>query len=142
MSRLLPLGGPHASANARLTVRAHRLLVERVRLVARWHMSPRSLVCPDSARTAGSRATRARASRVCRTDRRPHRMPTRSSPELEARVAAARWHAAVRTGSVMSSTCRPARTRILGRHQRPHLPDRDPLTVQPIRALKADREPL
>jgi transposase InsO family protein len=126
--------------NARLTFHGRRLLVQRVR--------EQQMPVAQVARAMG--VSRQCAHRwVARFDAegeaglwdrssRPHRMPTRTSPELEARVLAAR--AAHRRGPdwLAAEIGIPARTisRVLARHGVARLAVCDPMTGEVIRASK------
>jgi transposase InsO family protein len=69
---------------------------------------------------------------------RPLRMPTRTSPEIEAQVVAARLEHRRGQDWIGAELGVPARTvsRILRRHQLPRLADCDPLTGEVIRSSK------
>lgn len=70
---------------------------------------------------------------------RPHRMPARTSPEVEAQVVEVRRRERRGRDWIAAELGVPARTvsRILARHQMPHLDLLDPMTGQLIRASKA-----
>jgi transposase InsO family protein len=126
--------------NARLTFHGRRLLVQRVR----EHQMPIS----HAAKAMG--ISRQCAHRwVARFDAegeaglhdrssRPHRTPTRTSPELEAAVIAARFEHRRGQDWLGPELGIPARTvsRILRRHQMPLLAACDPMTGEIIRASK------
>jgi transposase InsO family protein len=69
---------------------------------------------------------------------RPHRMPTKTSPEIEAQVVAARLEHRRGQDWLGPELGVPARTvnRILARHKLPRLADCDPLTGEVIRSSK------
>jgi len=70
---------------------------------------------------------------------RPHRMPARTSPEVEAQVVEVRRRERRGRDWIAAELGVPARTvsRILARHQMPHLDLLGPMTGQLIRASKA-----
>jgi transposase InsO family protein len=125
--------------NARLTVHARRLLVERVasgRPVA--HVAKELGVSRQCAHRWVARYSQEGEVGLQDRSSRPHRTPTRTNTEVEARVVAARR--AHRRGPdwLAAELGVPARTvsRILRRHQLPYLADCDSLTGEPIRSSK------
>ncbi|MFZ7089433.1 IS481 family transposase [Curtobacterium sp. RRHDQ10] len=128
-------------ANARLTLHGRRLLVARVvedrRPVA--HVAKELGV---SRQCAHRWVRRFRAEGVVGlSDRssRPRRMPTKTSPERETLVLAARIRLRFGPARLAAETGVPARTisRILRRHEVPPLAWLDPITGAPIRATRA-----
>lgn len=125
--------------NARLTVHGRRLLVDRVRAgmpvahVAKAMGVSRQCAHRWVARFAaeGEDGLRDRSSR-------PHSSPTRTSPEVEQRVLAARRELRRGPDRLGPEVGVPARTvsRILRRHDIPRLCQCDPLTGELIRASK------
>lgn len=126
--------------NARLTFHGPRLLVRRVRdegmpvaLVARAMGVSRQCAHRWVARFDAEGA-------VGLWDRssRPHRMPTRTSPEVECLVVAARIEQRRGQDWLGPELGIPARTvsRVLRRHNLPRLRECDPLTGEVIRASK------
>jgi transposase InsO family protein len=126
--------------NARLTVHGRRLLVHRVREqgmpvahVARAMGISRQCAHRWVARfdTEGDAGLFDRSSR-------PHRMPTRTAPEVEALVLAARVEHRRGQDWLGPELGLPARTvsRILRRHHVPRLSVCDPMTGEVIRASK------
>jgi transposase InsO family protein len=69
---------------------------------------------------------------------RPHTMPTRTAAEVEARIVALRTRERRGPDWLAAELGVPARTisRVLRRHQVPHLADCDPLTGEVLRASK------
>lgn len=126
--------------NARLTFHGRRLLVQRVR--------DEGMPVAHAAKTMG--VSRQCAHRwVARFDAegdaglwdrssRPHCIPTRSSPEVEAAVVAARVEHRRGQDWLGPELGIPARTvsRILRRHDVPRLAECDPLTGEVVRASK------
>lgn len=125
--------------SARLTVHGRRLIVQRHQ--AGWkqaHIAAAMGVSRKCVRTWIARyAAEGEAGLVTRPSR-PHTTPTRTSPEVEQRVLAARQ--AHRQGQDVLGlrVGVPARTvaRILRRHGVPYLRDCDPMTGQVIRSSK------
>lgn len=126
--------------NARLTLHGRRLLVRRVR--------DEGMPVSHAARAMGiSRQcahrwiarfdTEGDAGLVDRSSR-PHRMPRRTAPEVEARVVAARGEHRRGPDWLGAELGVPARTvaRILARHGVPRLAACDPMTGEVIRASK------
>ena len=128
-------------ANARLTLHGRRLLVARVlddhRPVA--HVAKELGVSRQCAHRWVRRFRAEGAAGLSDRSSRPLQTPTKTSPEREAAVLAAR--AELRFGPVRlaAKTGVPARTisRILRRHQVPPLAWLDPITGAPIRATRA-----
>ena len=131
--------------NARLTVHGRQLLVERVasgRPVA--HVAKELGVSRQCAHRWVARYAAEGVGGLQDRSSRPHRMPTRTSAAVEARVLAARERAPPWAGLARPELGVPARTvsRILRRHQMPPWRCCDPLTGQVIRSSKTDRHPL
>ena len=128
-------------ANARLTVYGRRLLVRRVRdggmPVA--HVAAAMGVSRQCAHRWVRRFDIEGEAGLVDRSSRPHRMPARTSPEVEQAVLDAR--ATYRRGPdwLGPELGVPARTvtRILRRHRVPYLAECDPLTGEVIRASKA-----
>lgn len=126
--------------NARLTVHGRRLLVERIRdqgmPVA--HVAKAMGVSRQCAHRWVARYDAEGVSGLEDRSSRPHSMPTRTSPEVEAKVLAARAELRQGQDRIGPELGVPARTvsRILRRHQVPRLCDCDPLTGEVIRASK------
>jgi transposase InsO family protein len=125
--------------NARLSVHGRLLLVERVasgRPVA--HVAKELGVSRQCAHRWVARYREGGVDALVDRSSRPHRMPTRTSSEVEARVVDARRSRRLGQDCLGPELGVPARTvsRILRRHQLPYLADCDPLTGQPIRSSK------
>ena len=126
--------------NARLTVHGRRLLVERVRgqgmPVA--HVAKAMGVSRQCAHRWVARYDAEGFAGLEDRSSRPHSMPTRTRPEVEAKVLAARSTLRQGQDRIGPELGVPARTvsRILRRHQVPRLCDCDPLTGEVIRASK------
>jgi transposase InsO family protein len=126
--------------NARLTVHGRRLLVERVRgegmPVA--HVAKAMGVSRQCAHRWVARFDAEGLAGLEDRSSRPRSMPTRTSPEVEARVLAARVELRQGQDRIGPEVGVPARTvsRILRRHQVPRLCECDPLTGEVIRASK------
>ena len=128
---------PHR--NARLTVHGRQLLVERVALgrpVA--HVAKELGVSRQCAHRWVARHAAEGVGGLQDRSSRPHRLPTRTSAAVEARVIAAREEHRRGPGWLGPELGVPARTvsRILRRHQMPPLALLDPLTGQVIRSSK------
>lgn len=127
--------------NARLTVHGRLLLVQRVRFEGMpiAHVAKAMGVSRQCAsRWVGRFDTEGEAGLADRSSR-PHSMPTRTSPDVEARVVAARTEHRRGPDWLGPELGVPARTvtRILHRHQMPKLCELDPLTGERIRSSKA-----
>ena len=124
--------------NARLTFQGRRLLVARVRVQGMpvAHVAKAMGISRQCAHRWVVRFDCEGDAGLWDRSSRPVRMPTKTSPEVEARVLAAR--AAHRRGQdwLGPELGVPARTvsRILRRHQVPRLCECDPLTGEVIRA--------
>lgn len=125
--------------NARTTFQGRLLIIERHR--AGWPQAHISAAMGISRRcvkkwidryaSEGEQGLHDRSSR-------PHTMPARTRPEVEQRVIALRHTERCGRDLLSARTGVPARTisRILARHQVPHLSRLDPLTGEVIRASK------
>jgi transposase InsO family protein len=128
-------------ANARLTVHGRLLLVQRViadqRPVA--HVAKELGISRQCAHRWIARFRVEGPAGLVDRSSRPHRMPTRTPPQVEARVLAARSMHRQGPDRLAEQTGVPARTvtRILRRHGMPRLAETDPLTGAVIRASKA-----
>ena len=125
--------------NARLTVHGRQLLVQRVasgRPVA--HVAKELGVSRQCAHRWVARHAAEGETGLADRSSRPHRMPGRTSLEVEAKVVAARREHRRGPDWLGPELGMPARTvaRILRRHHLPYLADCDPLTGQPIRSSK------
>ena len=126
--------------NARLTAHGRRLLVERIRgqgmPVA--HVAKAMGVSRQCAHRWIARYDAEGLAGLEDRSSRPHSSPTRTSPELEAKVLAARVELRQGQDRLGPELGVPARTvsRILRRHHIPRLRDCDPLTGEVIRASK------
>jgi transposase InsO family protein len=126
--------------NARLTVHGRRLLVRRVREehMPIAHAAKQLGVSRQCAHRWVARFDQHGDAGLVDRSSRPHRCPTRTSPEVEARVVAARlefrrgpdW-----LGPMLGVAARTV-NRILRRHRLPRLACCDPLTGEVIRASK------
>jgi transposase InsO family protein len=125
--------------NARLTFHGRRLLVWRVRdgmpVAHVAHAMGISRQCAH--RWVARFDTEGEAGLLDRSSR-PHRMPTRTAPQVEARVLAARVEHRRGQDWLGPELGVPARTvsRILRRHRVPRLAACDPMTGEVIRASK------
>lgn len=126
-------------ANARLTVRGRMLIVER--RGQGWkqaHIAAAMGVSRKTVRYWLHRfATEGEAGLADRSSR-PHRCPTRTAPQVEARVVALRRAQRRGRDQIAAELGVPARTvsRILARHHVPHLAVLDPMTGERLRASK------
>lgn len=126
-------------ANARLTVHGRRLIVDRAQ--AGWKQSHIAAAMGVSRRCVQRWIGRYRAegdAGLVDRSSRPHRSPRRTLPELEQLVVALRLRERSGRDDIATRTGVPARTvsRILARHQVPHLSRLDPISGQLIRASK------
>lgn len=126
--------------NARLTVHGRRLLVHRVRVEGApvAHVAKAMGVSRQCAHRWVKRWDEEGDAGLVDRSSRPARTPTRTSPELEAQVLAARVEHRRGQDWLGPELGVPARTvnRILRRHQVPRLVECDPLTGEVIRASK------
>jgi transposase InsO family protein len=126
--------------NARLTVHGRRLLVRRVREQGMpvAHVARAMGVSRQCAHRWLARFEAKGDAGLCDRSSRPHRQPTRTSPELEAVVVAARVEHRRGQDWLGPELGVPARTvsRILRRHHMPRLSVCDPMTGEVIRASK------
>ncbi|PKZ40746.1 IS481 family transposase [Kytococcus schroeteri] len=126
--------------SARLTVHGRRLIVQRYQ--AGWKQAHIAAAMGVSRKTVAVWIARYEAegeTGLLTRSSRPHSMPRRTAPHVEARVLAARAEHRVGQDVLAVRVGVPARTinRILHRHGVPLLRDCDPLTGQVIRASKA-----
>ena len=127
--------------NARLTVRGRLLLVQRVirdqRPVA--HVAKELGVSRQCAHRWVRRFQLEGPAGLFDRSSRPHSTPSRTTPDREVAVLAARNNLRAGPVRIAAATGVPARTvsRILVRHHVPHLSWCDPLTGQLIRASRA-----
>src|SRR5258706_8748842 len=127
--------------NARLTVHGRRLLVHRVRAQGMpvAHVARAMGVSRQCAHRWVARFDAEGEAGLVDRSSRPHRMPTRTAAEIEARVIAAR--AEHRRGpdwlGPELGVPPPTRSRILRRHNVPRLAVCDPMTGEGIRSSKA-----
>src|ERR1700761_821429 len=126
-------------ANARTTVFARRLMVERV--AAGWPAAHVAEQLGVSRATVGKWLRRhAEGGDAALADRssRPRRMPARTPRRIEQRVLAARRRR--KRGAVVLAAelgLNPSTVgRILARHQVPHLAAIDPVTGEPVRSSR------
>jgi transposase InsO family protein len=127
-------------ANARLTVHGRLLLVQRVasgRPAA--HVARELGISRQCAYRWVRRYAAGGLAGLADRSSRPHRMPRRTPPAVEAQVVAARRGLRRGPAFIAQATGVPARTvsRIVRRAGEPRLADCDPLTGQVIRASKA-----
>ena len=126
--------------SARLTVHGRRLIVQRHQ--AGWkqaHIAAAMGVSRKCVKTWIDRyAAEGEAGLVTRSSR-PHSMPSRTSPEVEQKVLAARAEHRDGPDVLGPKVGVPARTvsRILRRHRVAHLRELDPITGEVIRSSKA-----
>jgi transposase InsO family protein len=133
-----------AHVNARLTVHGRLLLVHRVRVQGRpvAHVAKELGVSRQCAHRWVARFDTDGEAGLHDRPSRPHTSPTRTSAEAEQRVLAARTEhrcgpiGLARHARVPAATC----GRILRRHGVPRLADCDPLSGQPIRAVRRSPE--
>ena len=126
--------------NARLTFHGRRLLVQRVRdqHMPIAHVAKAMGISRQCAHRWVARFDAEGIAGLEERSSRPLRMPTRTSPEIEAQVVAARLEHRRGQDWIGAELGVPARTvsRILRRHQLPRLADCDPLTGEVIRSSK------
>lgn len=126
--------------NARLTFHGRRLLVERVRSQGMpvAHVAKAMGVSRQCAHRWLNRYDAEGLDGLEDRSSRPHRMPTRTSPEVETAVVAARAEHRRGPDWLGPEIGVPARTvsRVLRRHGVPKLAECDPLTGDVIRASK------
>ncbi len=125
--------------NARLTFHGRRLLVERVHQgMPVAHVAKAMGVSRQCAHRWLARYDTEGSAGLWDRSSRPHHSPTRTSPEVEAEVLAARAEHRRGPDWLGPELGVPARTvsRILRRHQVPKLAACDPLTGEVIRASK------
>jgi transposase InsO family protein len=130
-----------AHRNVRLTLYGRWLIVQRVR-EQHWPVAHAARAVGVSRQCAHRWIARFDAEGVAGLEdrsSRPRSMPTRTSPEVEAAVLAARAEQRRGQDWLGPELGVPARTvsRILRRHQVPHLAVCDPMTGEVIRASKA-----
>jgi transposase InsO family protein len=127
--------------NARLTFHGRRLLVQRVReqQVPVAHVAKAMGISRQCAHRWVARFDAEGEAGLWDRSSRPHRMPTRTSAEIEARVLTARARHRRGQDWLGPELGVPARTvgRILRRHKVPRLAVCDPMTGQVIRASKS-----
>ena len=126
--------------NARLTVHGRLLIVQRHQ--ARWkqaHIAAAMGVSRKCVKTWIDRYVAEGEAGLHDRSSRPHSMPRRTSPEVEARVVALRRRERRGPDWISAETGVPTRTvtRILNRYQVPPLAICDPMTGEVIRASKA-----
>ncbi len=126
--------------NARLTFLGRRLLVQRVREQGMpvAHVAKAMGVSRQCAHRWVARFDAEGEAGLVDRSSRPHRMPTRTRPEVERAVVAARAEHRRGPDWLGAELGVPARTvsRILRRHRVPRLAECDPLTGEVIRASK------
>jgi transposase InsO family protein len=125
--------------NARTTFQGRLLIVERHR--AGWpqaHIAAAMGISRQCVKKWIDRHAREGEQGLHDRSSRPHTMPRKTPPEVETRVLAARRAGRCGRDQIAARTGVPARTvsRILARHQVPHLSRLDPLTGEVIRASK------
>ena len=126
-------------ANARLTVHGRRLIIERHRAgIAQAHIAAAMGV---SRKCVGHWIARHRAegdAGLADRSSRPHRMPTKTSAEVEQQVLSARTQHREGPDVLGARVAVAPRTisRILRRHRVPYLRELDPMTGEVIRASK------
>ena len=128
-----------AHANARLTVRGRLLIVERRR--QGWRQARIAAAMGVSRKCVRHWlhrfATEGEAGLADRSSR-PHHSPTKTPPEVEAKVVALlRPTGAGGTRSLPRPASRPEPSRVLARHAMPHLAVLNPMTGERIRCSKA-----
>jgi len=126
-------------ANARTTVHARLLIVERYR--AGWkqaHIAAAMGVSRKCVKTWLDRFAADGLAGLRDRSSRPHRCPRRTSAEMEQRILALRRELRRGPEEIGVQLGVPARTvsRVLARHQMPHLAALDPITGEVIKASK------
>jgi transposase InsO family protein len=126
--------------NARLTVHGRLLIVQRHQ--AGWkqaHIAGAMGVSRKCVKTWIDRHRAQGEAGLETRSSRPHRTPTKTTPEVEERVLAARAEHRDGADVLGPKVSVPARTisRILRRHQVPYLRECDPMTGEVIRSSKA-----
>ena len=129
-----------AHRNARLTVHGRALLVERVLRQGRAcaHVAAEMGISRQCASRWIRRYLTEGQAGLCDRSSRPHRMPTRTTAAVEARVVAARLHHRRGQDWIGPELGVAPRTvsQILRRHQMPYLHELDPLTGAVVRSSK------
>ena len=129
-----------AHRNARLTVHGRRLLVERIRVEGQAvaHVAKAMGISRQCAHRWVARFDAEGDAGLFDRSSRPRSTPTRTSPQVEAVVVAARLEHRRGQDWLGPELGVPARTvsRILRRHDMPRLTELDPLTGTVIRASK------
>ena len=126
-------------ANARLTVHGRRLIIERHRAgVPKAHIAAAMGVSRKCVSHWISRQEAEGDDGLRDRSSRPHRMPTKTSPEIEQQVLAARGSARQGPDVLGPKLGLAPRTvsRILRRHEAPYLRELDPMTGDVIRSSK------
>jgi transposase InsO family protein len=126
-------------ANARTTFHARLLIVERYR--AGWkqaHIAAAMGVSRKCVKTWLDRFTADGRAGLHDRSSRPHRCPRRTSAEVEQRILTLRRQQRCGPDGIAAQLGVPARTvsRVLARHQMPHLARLDPITGAVIKASK------
>ncbi|WP_422934439.1 IS481 family transposase [Sinomonas sp. P47F7] len=126
--------------NARLTVHGRRLIIERHR--SGWkqaHIAAAMGISRKCVRTWILRYEAEGEAGLETRSSRPRSMPTRTAPEVEQRVLAARAERREGPDVLGPKVGVPARTvsRILRRHGVPYLRECDPMTGDPLRSSKS-----
>jgi transposase InsO family protein len=127
-------------ANARTTVHARRLIVERHR--AGWpkaHIAAAMGISRKCVQTWIDRFRREGETGLHDRSSRPRNTPARTSAEMEQRILTLRRAQRCGRDEISAQLGVPARTvsRVLARHQMPHLAALDPITGEVIKASKA-----
>jgi transposase InsO family protein len=125
--------------NARLTVHGRLLIVARHQ--AGWkqaHIAAAMGVSRKCVKTWIDRHTAEGQPGLADRSSRPHSMPTKTSPQLEAKVLETRRRERLGRDRIADQLGVPPRTvsRILARHRLPRLSECDPITGEVIRASK------
>lgn len=127
-------------ANARTTVHGRLLIVQRAR--EGWpqaHIAKAMGVSRKCVKTWLDRHAAEGVAGLADRSSRPHRTPSRTSPEVEARVLELRREHRRGPDWIAAECGLPARTvsRVLARHGEPQLAELDPITGQRIRASRS-----